>query len=84
MSLSKRLQGSLSILSVGRLADPREHEHAKCANLDNTEAEEERMGSLRKQIWFLKANSSDSYFGRNNSSQEKLKPWGKERIVVVL
>lgn len=57
--------GSLRILrSVGRLADPRKHEHTKCVNPDNTEAEEKELAACVK-IWFLKANSRWQLFWRN-------------------
>ena len=68
--------GSLSILSVGRLADPREHEHAKCASLDNTEAEEKEWAGCVHIFGFCKPTAGDSYFVEMTSVAEKLKPWG--------
>ena len=67
--------GSLSILiSVGRMADPREHEHAKCADLDNTEAEEREWAACINRFGLRKPTAGDSYFVEMTSVAEKLKP----------
>ena len=67
--------GSLSILiGVGRMADPRKHEHAKCANLDKTEAEEKGLAACVHRFGFWKPTAGDSYFVEMTSVAEKLKP----------